>query len=305
VINFLPGDPVEVSAVLLGNRDFAGLHFTGSTAVFDQLWLQAAQGLRNYRNYPRLVGETGGKDFVLAHASADVEALAVGLLRGAFEYQGQKCSAASRAYVPASLWPKLRQRLLGLVSEVRMGDVRDFSNFMSAVIDRKAYDRIAGYIDRSRSDAHSRVLIGGELEASTGYFVSPTVIEVEDAGHALLREEIFGPVLAVHVYDDARWIDVLRLIDSTSPYALTGAVFAQDRRALTDADDALRFAAGNFYVNDKPTGAVVGQQPFGGARRSGTNDKAGSALNLLRWVSPRTLKETYVPATDFRYPHMT
>jgi 1-pyrroline-5-carboxylate dehydrogenase len=304
VINFLPGDPVEVSAALLSSPDFVGLHFTGSTAVFDQLWLQAAQGLPSYRNYPRLVGETGGKDFVLAHPSADVDALAIGLLRGAFEYQGQKCSAASRAYVHASIWPRLRDRLLALISEVRIGDVRDFSNFMSAVIDKKAYERIAGYVDRSRKDAHSRVLIGGETDASAGYFVSPTVMEVEDARHALLREEIFGPVLAVHVYDDAGWTDVLRLVDSTSPYALTGAVFAHDRQALTEANDALRFSAGNFYVNDKPTGAVVGQQPFGGARRSGTNDKAGSALNLLRRVSPRTVKETYVPAIDFRYPHM-
>ena len=304
VINFLPGDPVEISSTVLGHRDFAGLHFTGSTAVFDQLWLQAAQNLRQYKSYPRLVGETGGKDFVLAHPSADVEALAVALVRGAFEYQGQKCSAASRAYIPASLWPGLRGRLVNLIADIRMGDVRDLSNFMSAVIDRKAYDRIGRYIEGARDDARARILIGGKTDDSQGYFIRPTVVEVEDARHRLLEEEIFGPVLAVHVYEDARWDDVLRLVDGTSGYALTGAVFAQDRVAIGQANLALRFAAGNFYVNDKPTGAVVGQQPFGGARRSGTNDKAGSALNLSRWVSARTVKETHVPSREYRYPHM-
>jgi 1-pyrroline-5-carboxylate dehydrogenase len=304
VINFVPGDPVAVSSTVLGHRDFAGLHFTGSTAVFDQLWLQAAQNLRRYKSYPRLVGETGGKDFVLAHASADVDALAVALVRGAFEYQGQKCSAASRAYVPASLWPGLRERLVALVADIPMGDVRDLSNFMSAVIDRKAYDRIAHCIAGARDDAHARILTGGTADDSQGYFIRPTVIEVEDARHRLMAEEIFGPVLAIHVYEDARWDDVLRQVDGTSDYALTGAVFARDRLAVAQANQALRFAAGNFYVNDKPTGAVVGQQPFGGARRSGTNDKAGSALNLLRWVSPRTVKETYVPSREYRYPHM-
>jgi 1-pyrroline-5-carboxylate dehydrogenase len=304
VINFLPGDPIQISSTVLGHRDFAGLHFTGSTAVFDQLWLHSAQNLRQYKSYPKLVGETGGKDFVLAHPSADIDALAVALVRGAFEYQGQKCSAASRAYIPASLWPQLRDRLLELVADIRMGDVRQLSNFVSAVIDRKAFERITRYINEARHDSRARIVAGGEADASQGYFVQPTVIEVEDAGHALMRDEVFGPVLAVHVYDDLRWTDVLRLVDGTSPYALTGAVFAQDRQAVLQADTELRFCAGNFYVNDKPTGAVVGQQPFGGARRSGTNDKAGSALNLMRWVSPRTVKETHVPARDYRYAHM-
>jgi len=304
VINFLPGDAASVSSAVLADRNFAGLHFTGSTEVFDQLWARAAQNLAGYRSYPRLVGETGGKDFVLGHRSADVEMLAVALARGAFEYQGQKCSAASRAYVPASLWPELRERLVAMVSGIRVGDVRDFSNFMGAVIDRKAFDRIKGYIDGAHTDRGCQILIGGEADASRGYFINPTVIEVEEPSHTLMEHEIFGPVLAVYVYEDRKWSDVLRLVDETSPYALTGAVFAQDRRALAEAAAALRFAAGNFYINDKPTGAVVGQQPFGGSRRSGTNDKAGSFLNLLRWTSPRTLKETHVAARDYRYPHM-
>ncbi|CAN6484063.1 unnamed protein product [Victoria cruziana] len=279
VINFVPGEPVGVSAAVLDSPHLAGIHFTGSTAVFDRLWLQVAQNLGKYRSYPRLVGETGGKDFVLAHASADVGALVVGLLRGAFEYQGQKCSAASRAYIPASIWPQ-------------MGDVRDFTTFMGAVIDSRAYARIKGYIDGARKDAACRIVAGGKCDDSKGYFVEPTVIEVSQPTHKLLCEEIFGPVLSVHVYEDAKWGEVLRLVDQSSPYALTGAVFAQDRAAVHEAMETLRQAAGNFYINDKPTGAVVGQQPFGGARRSGTNDKAGSALNLLRWVSPRTVKET-------------
>ncbi|MBB5215539.1 L-glutamate gamma-semialdehyde dehydrogenase [Parapusillimonas granuli] len=304
VINFVPGNSSEISARVFGHPDFAGLHFTGSTTVFDELWLKAAQNLKSYKSYPRLVGETGGKDFVLAHASADVEALAVALLRGAFEYQGQKCSAASRAYIPASLWPALRQRLLEDVAGIKMGNVLDLSNFMGAVIDDKAFRRIARYIDLARQGAGARILAGGQADASAGYFVPPTVVQVEDPGHALMQEEIFGPVLSVYVYEDARWADVLRLVDTTSPYALTGAVFARDRQAVQEANGALRHAAGNFYINDKPTGAVVGQQPFGGARRSGTNDKAGSALNLLRWVSPRTVKEAFLPATHYRYPHM-
>lgn len=304
VINFVSGNSSDISARVFSHPDFAGLHFTGSTTVFDQLWLQAAQNLKNYKSYPRLVGETGGKDFVLAHPSADVEALAVALLRGAFEYQGQKCSAASRAYVPASIWPTLRARLLELVADIKMGSVQDLSNFMGAVIDEKAFRRIARYIDLARQDGSANILIGGTTDSSKGYFVSPTVVQVDDPGHVLMQEEIFGPVLSLYVYDDARWIDILRLVDETSPYALTGAVFAQDRQALQEANSALRHAAGNFYINDKPTGAVVGQQPFGGARRSGTNDKAGSPLNLLRWVSPRTVKETFVPATQYRYPHM-
>nr|WP_057929604.1 L-glutamate gamma-semialdehyde dehydrogenase [Burkholderia ambifaria] len=304
VINFVPGDASTVSEAVLASSSFAGLHFTGSTAVFDGLWRGVAERLSNYGNYPRLVGETGGKDFVLAHASADSEALAVALLRGAFEYQGQKCSAASRAYVPASLWPAVKARLLDDIATIRMGDVADLSNFMGAVIDRKAFDRITRYIDGARDCSKSTIVGGGQANDEHGYFVSPTVIEVTDPNVTTMREEIFGPVLSVYVYQDNAWADVLKLVDGTSPYALTGAVFARDRAAIAEAGAALRFSAGNFYVNDKPTGAVVGQQPFGGARRSGTNDKAGSGLNLLRWTSPRTIKETYAPATAYGYPHM-
>lgn len=304
VINFVPGDPVQVSAAVMDSTHLAGIHFTGSTSVFDRLWLQVAQNLSAYRSYPRLVGETGGKDFVLAHASADVDALAVALLRGAFEYQGQKCSAASRAYIPASIWPQVKSRLLDMISTIRMGDVTDFRTFMGAVIDSRAHDRITGYFNAARADTNASILAGGTTDTSVGYFVSPTVIEVQDPAHKLMTEEIFGPVLTVHVFKDVDWDAALRLVDQTSPYALTGAIFASDRAAIAQAQKALRFSAGNFYVNDKPTGAVVGQQPFGGARRSGTNDKAGSALNLLRWVSPRTIKETYVPAHDYQYPHM-
>ncbi|WP_341249675.1 L-glutamate gamma-semialdehyde dehydrogenase [Cupriavidus pauculus] len=304
VINFLPGDPVAVSGAVLARPELAGIHFTGSTAVFDTLWGEVGRNVARYRSYPRLVGETGGKDFVLAHASADVEALAVALLRGAFEYQGQKCSAASRAYVPASLWPQVRARLVALVETIRMGDVTDFTNFMGAVIDRRAFDRIDGHLQRAAADSGVKVVAGGKTDASVGYFIAPTVLEVDNPRHTLMETELFGPVLSVYVYADKQWPEVLALVDSTSPYALTGAVFATERAAIAQAADALRFAAGNFYINDKPTGAVVGQQPFGGARRSGTNDKAGSALNLLRWVSPRTVKETFVPPSDYRYAHM-
>ncbi|MBN3756856.1 L-glutamate gamma-semialdehyde dehydrogenase [Paraburkholderia sp. Tr-20389] len=304
VINFLPGEASTVSSVALASEAFAGLHFTGSTAVFDSLWRAASERLATYRSYPRLVGETGGKDFVLAHPSADVPSLVIALLRGAFEYQGQKCSAASRAYIPASLWPAVKEQLLDQLATVSMGDVADFSTFMGAVIDRNAFDRIAGHIGRALDAGDAHVIAGGGCDDRTGYFIEPTVIQVDDPACVTMREEIFGPVLSVYVYRDEAWDDVLKLVDTTSPYALTGAVFAQDRAAIVDADRALRFAAGNFYVNDKPTGAVVGQQPFGGARRSGTNDKAGSALNLMRWVSPRTIKETYVPPTDYRYAHM-
>ncbi|GAA0837796.1 L-glutamate gamma-semialdehyde dehydrogenase [Cupriavidus pauculus] len=304
VINFLPGDPVAVSGAVLARPELAGIHFTGSTAVFDTLWGEVGRNVSRYRSYPRLVGETGGKDFVLAHASADVEALAVALLRGAFEYQGQKCSAASRAYVPASLWPQVRARLVALVETIRMGDVTDFTNFMGAVIDRRAFDRIDGHLQRAAADSGVKVVAGGKTDASVGYFIAPTVLEVDNPRHTLMETELFGPVLSVYVYADKQWPEVLALVDSTSPYALTGAVFATERAAIAQAADALRFAAGNFYINDKPTGAVVGQQPFGGARRSGTNDKAGSALNLLRWVSPRTVKETFVPPSDYRYAHM-
>ena len=304
VINFVPGDPQVVSGAVLSSPHLAGIHFTGSTAVFDSLWQQTAQHLPHYRAYPRLVGETGGKDFVLAHPSADAAALAAALVRGAFEFQGQKCSAASRAYIPSSLWPQVKERMLAMLAEIRMGDVRDFSNFMGAVIDRKAFQRIKGYIDAARTDSRCQLVAGGTADDSEGFFVAPTVIQVSDPQHALMREEIFGPVLAVYVFDDGQWDAVVQLVDQTSPYALTGAVFARDRQVLAQLGQALRFAAGNFYINDKPTGAVVGQQPFGGARRSGTNDKAGSAWNLLRWVSPRTVKETHLPPTGHAYPHM-
>lgn len=303
VINFVPGDAALVSKTVMASPHFSALHYTGSTEVFDMLWKQVANNLSNYRSYPRLVGETGGKDFVLAHPSADADTLAVALLRGAFEYQGQKCSAASRAYIPASLWPRVKERLLADLATIRAGDVADLSNFMGAVIDRKAFERIKRYIAQARADGHD-IIAGGHCDDSKGYFIDPTVIVVNDPQAVTMREEIFGPVLSVFVYPDADWENVLSLVDSTSPYALTGAIFAQDRVAIEQASLSLRFSAGNFYINDKPTGAVVGQQPFGGARRSGTNDKAGSVLNLQRWTSPRTVKETWVPAADYRYPHM-
>jgi 1-pyrroline-5-carboxylate dehydrogenase len=304
VINFLPGDSVSVSHALLADRSLGGIHFTGSTAVFQTLWRTVGENLAGYLSYPRIVGETGGKDFVLAHPSADSEALAVGLVRGAYEYQGQKCSAASRAYIPASLWPRVKERMLAMIAEIRLGDVADFRNFMGAVIDRRAFDRLTGYLARARQDPGVTILAGGGARADTGYFVEPTLIQVEDPKYRTMCEELFGPVLTVYVYPDARWTETLALVDQTSPYALTGAVFARDRRALAEAEVALRFSAGNFYLNDKPTGAVVGQQPFGGARASGTNDKAGSILNLVRWTSPRSIKETFVPPRDYRYPFM-
>jgi 1-pyrroline-5-carboxylate dehydrogenase len=302
VINFVPGNPLEVTRLALAHRDLAGIHFTGSTAVFNGLWRTVAEHLDAYRNYPRVVGETGGKDFIVAHPSADPEALAVAIARGGFEFQGQKCSAASRVYIPRSLWREVRDRTVGMIESIKMGDVRDFGNFMGAVIDQKAFTRISEYIDFARQNA--TVIAGGKCDASTGYFISPTLVETHDADHRLLREEIFGPVVTVYLYNDGQYHDVLSLIDRTSPYALTGAVFARDRLAIRDALTVLRQAAGNFYVNDKPTGAVVGQQPFGGARASGTNDKAGSKLNLLRWTSARVIKETFVPPTDYRYPFM-
>ena len=304
VINFLPGDPIEVSDALLADRHLAGIHFTGSTGVFRSLWHTCAGNLDRYLSYPRIVGETGGKDFILAHPSADVDALAVGMVRGAYEYQGQKCSAASRAYIPASIWPAVRDRAVAMIGDIRMGDVADFRNFMGAVIDKRAYERIRDHLGRARNDNGVKILAGGYTDDSIGWFVEPTLLQTDDPAYRLMCEEIFGPVLAVHVYPDARWTETLALVDSTSPYALTGAVFSQDRGAIIEASQALRQAAGNFYINDKPTGAVVGQQPFGGARASGTNDKAGSALNLLRWVSPRSIKETFAPSKDYRYPFM-
>jgi 1-pyrroline-5-carboxylate dehydrogenase len=304
VINFLPGDSIAVSRTLLADRHLAGIHFTGSTAVFQSLWRSIGENLERYAGYPRIVGETGGKDFIVAHRSADVEALAVAMVRGAYEYQGQKCSAASRAYVPDTLWPEVRDRVVGMIGDIRMGDVADFRNFMGAVIDRRAFDRIRGHLDRARQDPGVRILAGGGTDESIGWFVEPTLMQVEDPAYRTMCEEIFGPVLTVHVYPAARWSETLALVDRTGPYALTGAIFAQDRAAVVEADRALRYSAGNYYVNDKPTGAVVGQQPFGGARASGTNDKAGSVLNLLRWVSPRAIKETFAPPKDYRYPFM-
>ncbi|MEP6745399.1 MAG: L-glutamate gamma-semialdehyde dehydrogenase [Gemmatimonadota bacterium] len=304
VINFVPGPASTISELLLADRRLAGIHFTGSTEVFQSLWQGVAKNLPNYAGYPRLVGETGGKDFVVAHASADAEALAVALIRGGFEYQGQKCSAASRAYVPSNLWPKVQERMLAMLAEIRMGDVSDFRNFMGAVIDKKAFDRIKGYLDEARTKPGVSFVHGGKCDDSKGWFIEPTLLKVEDPKYRTMCEEIFGPVLTVHVYPEAKWEETLALVDSTSPYALTGAVFAHDRGALDLANRALRNAAGNYYINDKPTGAVVGQQPFGGARASGTNDKAGSILNLIRWVSPRLVKENFVPPHDYKYPYL-
>jgi 1-pyrroline-5-carboxylate dehydrogenase len=300
----VPGDAAAISKVALEHRDLAGVHFTGSTAVFNSMWETIGRNMNNYRSYPRIVGETGGKDFIVAHPSADPQALAVGMVRGAFEYQGQKCSAASRAYVPASLWPTVKERCIAMMKEMKQGDVRDFRNFVAAVIDQKAFNRIKGYLADAKTNPTSTIIAGGGCDDSKGWFVEPTIVETTDPKHRMLCEEIFGPVLTVHVYDDAKWHETLALVDSTSPYALTGAVFARDRQAVREASSALRQSAGNFYINDKPTGAVVGQQPFGGARASGTNDKAGSKLNLQRWVSARTIKETFVSPTDWQYPFL-
>ncbi len=303
VINFVAGDSAMISKILLSHRDLGGVHFTGSTEVFNGMWKTIGASMSSYRSYPRIVGETGGKDFIIAHPSADVEALAVAMVRGAFEYQGQKCSAASRVYVPKSIWAGVRDRAIAMINEIKVGDPCDFRNFMGAVIDKKSFDKISQYIEHGRGNA--KILAGGKVDGSKGYFVHPTLVETTDPAYKLLCEEIFGPVLTAYVYDDAKWDETLKIVDSTSPYALTGAVFAQDRRAIVHAMSALRHSAGNFYVNDKPTGAVVGQQPFGGARASGTNDKAGSKLNLTRWVSARTVKENFNPPTDFRYPFMS
>ncbi len=304
VINLIYTEGTEVGDIVFKHPDFAGLHFTGSTKVFQQLWAEIGNNIGNYKTYPRIVGETGGKDFVIAHPSADAEQVAVALLRGAFEFQGQKCSAASRAYIPESLWTDVQARLLADLKTVKMGTVEDFGNFVNAVIDERAFDRIAGYIDRAKGRDCCHIIAGGNYDKSEGYFIEPTVIRSDDPRCEVMAEEIFGPVLAIYVYADADWQKALELVDTTSPYALTGAVFATERTAIVEASHALRNAAGNFYVNDKPTGAVVGQQPFGGARASGTNDKAGSALNLQRWISPRLMKETFVAPRDYRYPFL-
>lgn len=304
VINLVyVGGPI-VGEIVLKHPDFAGLHFTGSTGVFQRLWKTIGENLPLYRTYPRIVGETGGKDFVMVHASADAQAVAVGLVRGSFEYQGQKCSAASRAYVPESLWPAVKTSMLADLADMKMGTVEDFSHFINAVIDERSFDKIAAYLTAAKQSDSVEVITGGNFDKTEGYFIEPTVLLVSDPSYVTMCEEIFGPVLSIYVYPDAEFESTLDLVNSTSPYALTGAIFAKDRHALALANSKLRHAAGNYYVNDKPTGAVVGQQPFGGGRASGTNDKAGSILNMYRWLSPRTIKETLVSPTDYRYPFM-
>ena len=304
VINFVPGQGSLVSEQVLAHRMFAGLHFTGSNATFNSLWRTVAGRLDTYKSYPRIVGETGGKGFVFVHNSANAQEVATALVRGSFEYQGQKCSAASRAYVPASMWPDLQLRLTEILGAIKTGDVRDFRNFVNAVIDEASFTNIMNYIDRARASSEAKVILGGTGDKSKGFFIKPTIIQALSPRFVTMEEEIFGPVLTIYVYDDEKYVETLHLCDTTSPYALTGAIFSNDRYAYIEACRVLRYAAGNFYLNDKPTGAMVGRQPFGGARASGTNDKAGGRLNLLRWTSPRTIKETFVPATDFEYPFM-
>ena len=304
VINFVAGDAGLITSELLTHKEFAGVHFTGSTAVFNSFWKTIGGNIGEYRSYPRIVGETGGKDFIVVHPSAEVSPVKTAIIRGAFEYQGQKCSAASRAYVPQSLWKDLEGPLIEETESLTMGDPRDFTNFMNAVIDQKAYDKITRYIDEARKSNEAEVIAGGTYDDSEGWFIRPTIIRADKPDYISMCDEIFGPVMSIFVYDDGDWAETLRLVDSTSPYALTGAVFAKDIRAIREALDTLKNSAGNFYINDKPTGAVVGQQPFGGGRASGTNDKAGSMMNLLRWVSARSIKETFVPAVDYRYPFM-
>ena len=304
VINFITGSSSQITKEVLSDPEFAGIHFTGSTPVFQSMWRTVGENIDTYNGYPRLVGETGGKDFIVAHPSADAEAVTTAIVRGAFEYQGQKCSAASRIYLPESLWGDMKDVLVQQVEELAMGDPRDFRNFLAAVIDRAAFDKITAYIDRAKESADAEILAGGTYDDSKGYFIRPTLIQAKKPDIESMVEEIFGPVVTVYVYPDAQWSETLELVDQTGEYALTGAVFAKDRGATREALQALRFAAGNFYINDKPTGAVVGQQPFGGARASGTNDKAGSKMNLLRWISARSVKENFVPPTDYRYPFM-
>jgi 1-pyrroline-5-carboxylate dehydrogenase len=303
VVNFLPGSGAAVGDPVLASEHLAGVHFTGSTEVFHSIWKTIGENIDRYRNYPRIVGETGGKDFIVAHPSADVDAVAAAILRGSFEYQGQKCSAASRVYAPSNLWPELKERLVEEVGTITMGDVTDFSNFMGAVIDGKSFARQREAIDYAKGNG-AEVIAGGGTDDSKGFFVEPTVIQTTDPRDRLMSEEFFGPIVTTYVYPEGEWEQTLELVDETAPYGLTGAIFSQDRVSIDEAQEALRYAAGNFYVNDKPTGAVVGQQPFGGSRASGTNDKAGSMWNLIRWVSPRTIKETFVPPQDYRYPFL-
>ncbi|MGO9480671.1 MAG: L-glutamate gamma-semialdehyde dehydrogenase [Candidatus Kryptoniota bacterium] len=304
VINFVPGSGSDVGRPAMSSTYLAGIHFTGSTAVFQDMWKTVGANISKYKSYPRIVGETGGKDFIFVHKSADVEVLGAAIIRGAFEYQGQKCSAASRSYIPKSLWANLKDYLTGELKSVRIGDVRDFTNFMNAVIDRNAFSTITRYIDYAKKSSEAEIVFGGNCDDSKGYFVEPTIILAKDPHFKTMEEEIFGPVMTVFVYDDGKYEETLHLCDETSPYALTGAIFANDRYAISTANKALVNASGNFYINDKPTGAVVGQQPFGGARASGTNDKAGSLLNVVRWLSPRTTKENFLPPKNYRYPFM-
>jgi len=304
VINFVPGSGAQVGNPVMESPDLAGIHFTGSTAVFQGMWKTIGENIHKAKYYPRIVGETGGKDFIFAHNSADVEALAVAALRGAFEYQGQKCSAASRMYIPKSRWEEFKEKYVREVTKIKIGDVEDFTNFMSAVIDKAAFDSISAYIDYAKNSDEAEIITGGNYDDTKGYFIEPTTIVTTNPRFKTMEEEIFGPVLTIYVYEDEKFDEALELCDTTSMYALTGAIWAQDREALVKMSDKLRNAAGNFYTNDKPTAAVVGQQPFGGGRASGTNDKAGSAMNLLRWMSVRTMKETFVPPKDWRYPFM-
>ncbi|MEZ4839420.1 L-glutamate gamma-semialdehyde dehydrogenase [Flavobacterium sp.] len=304
VINVVFGDPVMISDTIFDHPDFAGIHYTGSTFVFKEIWKKIGTNIHKYKTYPRIVGETGGKDFVLAHPSANVKQVVTGLIRGAFEFQGQKCSAASRAYIPKSIWPAVHAELKSEMATIKMGSPEDFSNFFTAVIHEGSFDKLAKFIDQAKKDTDAEVIIGGNYDKSVGYFVEPTVILTTNPKYVTMETELFGPVLTIYIYEDTNWKETLKLIDETSEYALTGAIFSQDRYAITEATQALENSAGNFYINDKPTGAVVGMQPFGGARASGTNDKAGSAQNLLRWVSPRTIKETFVTPENYRYPFL-
>ena len=304
VINFIPGSGAEITEIALSNPDFAGVHFTGSTAVFQGLWQRIAEALPNLKGYPRIVGETGGKDFIVAHPDCDRQGLLVALLRGAFEYQGQKCSAASRAYIPESVWGDIGNNLVSEVKKIKMGDCKDFTNFMTSVIDKRAFDKITGYIQRAKENENCEIAVGGGSNEETGWFIEPTIIVTKDPKSESMVEEIFGPVLTIYVYDDNKFEETLKLCDESSPYALTGAIFAKSEENIETAYNALRFTAGNFYINDKPTGAVVAQQPFGGARASGTNDKAGGPLNLLRWISPRSVKRTNMEIHDWTYPFM-
>jgi 1-pyrroline-5-carboxylate dehydrogenase len=304
VINVVFGDALMITDTVLASRDFAGIHFTGSTHVFKDIWAKIGANIHSYKTYPRIVGETGGKDFILAHPTANVRQVVTGIVRGAFEFQGQKCSAASRAYIPKSMWAEVKEELIKDVKSLKMGSPDDFSNFITAVIHEGSFDKLASYIDQAKKDADAEIIVGGNYDKSKGYFIEPTIIVTTDPNYHIMCTELFGPVMTIYVYDDNTWSDILDIVDNTSEYALTGAIFSADRYAIAEATDRLRNSAGNFYINDKPTGAVVGMQPFGGARSSGTNDKAGSAMNLLRWVSARTIKETFVTPADYRYPFL-